>query len=140
MTEEYPDNCLKGIPREEWVIGNSVMWTAFNPPSNSIPVNGWYESSINWELDKGAIVELRNREKNGQVHFKGGVVKVPRVEMDRIIEQFNIDKHFGYERKEEPNNKYHGNLLFNESLSKVLKATICGALSRAVSDLIRPED
>ncbi len=73
MTEKYPDNCLRGISIKEHIFGNSVVWQAFTPVGN--PVNGWRESSINWELDDGAEKEILNRKKNnGEIQFKGGAV------------------------------------------------------------------
>jgi hypothetical protein len=138
MPDEYPDTCLKGIPNETYIIGNSVSFTAFMPPSGQA-VNGWRESSINWELDELAIAELLNRHKNGEVHFKAGAVKIPRSELDEIIELFQVRDKFRYERKPDNDNRYHGNLLFIETMEKELRTTICGALSRSVTDFVRRE-
>lgn len=137
MTNNYPNNCLKGVPKKEDIIGDSVVYTVFIPPSNN-SANGWKESSINWELDAAAITELLNRKRtNNEYHFKGGAVRIPREEIDSIIEHFRVHDKFCYEIKEENNNKYHGNLLFIDSMDKSLRNTICGALSRAVSDLFK---
>jgi len=135
MPDEYAEDCLKGVPNEKFIFGNSVVYTLFIPPSGRA-VNGWRESSINWELDRLAITELLNRRKGDEFHFKAGVVRIPRSELDDIIQHFKIHDQFRYERKEKPDNRYHGNLLFIETMDKELRDTICGALSRAVTGRI----
>ena len=123
MPDEYADNCLKGVPHERYVFGNSVSFALFIPPSGRA-VAGWCESSINWELDKLAISELLNRRKDGDFHFKAGAVRIPRSELDEIIKHFKAHGKFRYERKEERNNRYHGNLLFIETMDKELRTSL----------------
>lgn len=142
MAVEYPENCLKGISRKNWVFGKSVRWIAFDPPENSPVTNGWYESSINWEFDEGAINHLLYKRNGDEFQFKGGVVRIPRAEIDRIIEQYEVSDRFRYEYKPirdgQERNEYHGNWLLHERLHKAKgenkqdKATILGALTRAV--------
>ena len=130
MLGDFADNILKGITNSDLIEGNSVNWTAFTPPSNSL-VNGWKESSINWEDDSGAINNLlQQKNKNGDPKFKAGIVRISRNEIDKIIEHFKIFEKFSYNRDRLDNNKYHGNLLFAENMKSELKATICGSLSR----------
>jgi hypothetical protein len=139
-TKEYPDNCLKGVPREEWIMGKSVQHTLFIPNKKDRNPEGWIESSINWELDEGAIKILLDRKNgDGSFHFKGGVVQIPRAEIDRIIDQYEVQGKLSYEWKEEEDNKYHGNLLFHDSLNNNTsqRDTICGAFSKAVKKLIK---
>ncbi len=127
MPDDFADNLLKGIPRKDFVFGNSVHFAAFSPSGEV--VNGWKESSINWEDDDGAVECLLMKEKGGELHFRGGVVRVSRDKVDGIIEHFKVDKEFSYERKPIEGNEYHGNLLFAENIKSELKRTICGALS-----------
>lgn len=140
------DNILKGIPKHEWLIGKTVRWIAFKPPSNSKPKNGWYESSINWEIDEGAIAELFSRKnKEGSQKYEPGIARVPREEIERIINQHELDGKFGYNYKKKRGNDYHGNLLFHDciinakGIEKGDKAQICSALSRAVTEVIKDE-
>ncbi len=132
MPDEYPDTLLKGIPNDEYILGKSVYYTLFMTTNSSVYNPGWGESSINWEFDKGAEKNLLSQTKeNGEIHFKAGAVRIPKIELDRIIDQYKVEEQFSYEKREVNNNKYHGNLLFINSIEKPLKATICGALSRA---------
>jgi hypothetical protein len=137
MPDEYPDNCLKGVPNQKYICGKSVVYTLFM--EGKVNSNGWYESSINWELDRLAIDELLNRRKGSDFHFKAGAVRIPRSELDQIINHFDVRDKFRYERKEETHNRYHGNLLFIHTMDKELRTTICGALSRAVTDHFKKE-
>jgi hypothetical protein len=144
---EYPDNCLKGIPRNEWVRGRSVTWLALQPPDSAQSKDGWYESSINWELDDGALPQLLNQphpRKENELHFIAGAVRIPRVEIDEIIDHFEMRDVFSYEPDPLPDNKYHGNLLLHEQLHKGTgekkqdKGLILGAIAKAAK-LVRRE-
>lgn len=129
MPEDYPETLLKGIPKQDLIEGQRVVWTAFIPPSGNA-VNGWKESSINWEDDDGAIEQLRSQRKNGRFQFEPGIVRLFRSEVDAIIKDFNAHEKFRYERNKIDGNDYHGNLLFSENIRSELRITICGALSR----------
>jgi hypothetical protein len=135
---EYPDSLLKGIPSNTFIIGKSVSWLLFQPPTGDI-VNGWKESSINWEDDDGAVEQLLSASKDGGLHFKGGIARILRSRIDGIIEQFQAHGRFSYERKPLNENIYHGNLLFAHDIEKELKVTICGALAGAVSIPLIPQ-
>lgn len=137
MNDEYADNCLKGLPNSSLIYGRSVSYMAF-PPSGAAR-NGWRESSINWEDDNGAVVQLFKQSKDGEKHFKGGIIRIPRVGLDFVIEHFNAHDEFKYERKVEDYNQYHGNLLFIDSMPKDKMRTICGALSGKVTAIIQQE-
>jgi hypothetical protein len=147
MNDEFPENCLKGIPTSEWIFGKRVRWIALNPPDNAPITDGWYESSVNWELDDGALAQLlcqpHPRNEN-EVHFKAGAIRIPRTEIDRIIEDYEVGDKLRYELKPIPNvNKYHGNLLLHETLHKGKglekqdKGQILGAIARAATRIPR---
>jgi hypothetical protein len=139
MTVELPDNCLKGIPNQTFIFGRKVNYTLFLPSGDSPSDDGWYESSINWEECICALNELLDRHKeNGDIHFKAGVARIPRVEIDGIIKKFGAENDLSYEKKELQDNPYHGNIKFSASLmdDKLKKVTICGALAFAISEII----
>jgi hypothetical protein len=98
---------------------------------------GWGGSSVNWMLDDGTLDHfLEQIKKDNSLQFKSGAVRIPRRLIDAIIKRYGAD-YFGYELRPENNNHYHGHLLFSASLDKRRKATICGALSNAVSHFHR---
>jgi hypothetical protein len=151
MTIEYPETCLKGIKTKEMLFGKTVRWVIFNPPDNSPVTDGWYESSVNWELDEGALPQLLSQpdpRNESNVHFKAGALRIPRAEIDRIIEDFEIADKLKYELKPilepiEKRNKYHGNLLLHDSLHngkglvKQDKGQVLGAIARAGRCVLR---
>ena len=128
MKDEFAENLLRGVTDEKKIKGNSVDWTAFIP-SGGNNNNGWGKSSINWEDDENAIDHLQSQKKNGEIQFKGGIVRIPRTGVDEIISHFHAVSQFAYEREELEDNPYHGNLLFSTNITKELRNTICGSLS-----------
>ena len=138
MTDDFPENWLKGVRKQGFIFGDSVFGFVFKPQGDSI--NGWRESSINWEFDQGAVENLLVRKSNDQALYEGCVVRVPTSALNRIINHFKIIEEFRYEPKPEDNNRYHGNLLFADSLKGAERDTVCGALANSVINLIPPEN
>jgi len=104
-------DCLKGVPSDEYVFGDSVDWTLFNPQPLEEP-KGWEGSSVNWILDNGALHQLLMQlKKDDSFQFKSGAVRIPRELIDAIIKRYGAD-YFGYELRAENSNHYHGHLLF----------------------------
>ena len=134
-------DCLKGVPNHELVFGESVEYTLFLPPTQDA-IDGWEGSSVNWDLASGGALEellKRLKAKDNTIHFKAGAVRIPREKIDAIVRRYGATN-FTYELKDEDGNQYHGNLLFSVALSKTKRATLCGALSNAVSHYHRQED
>jgi hypothetical protein len=136
-------NCWKGVPNEDYRYGETVSWELFCPHEEDVVIEDWFGSSVNWDLDQneGAARELLEREKDGKVQFKSGAVRIPRIEIDRIISQYAVDEELTYELRGVENNHYHGHLLFKNTLKRDTnkKRTICGALSKVINGSKRRE-
>ncbi len=148
--EKPPDDCSycwRGVSIEGYIIGKTVDWQAFCPKKEDIVIENWLGVSVNWDLNNNddAVQELltRKKKKNGEKQFKGGAVRIPRIEIDRIIGQYEADKEMTYElRNDNDENEYHGNLLYGETLNQAVnkRRTICGALTKVVDDSRRQEN
>lgn len=140
MSDEYPESCLKGIPSKDLLKGKTVRWTAFKPPSSSVAKNGWYESSINWEFTDLALKQLLDCcDEDGTKKYPAGVARVPKVELDNIIDRYEVQDTFRYELAPVDGNLFHGNLLFHSNLinakgaEKGDQALILSAISNSVT-------
>lgn len=106
---------------------NPSVFSAFsqaNPPRK----DGYCELSINWIDDSGAIELLfRHRSDNGDYQYKGGVCIVNLAVYTSLIRLFG---YLSYERKELPENRYHGNLLMEKlSLPEPVKKQVYSFLA-----------
>jgi len=139
-------NCLKGLPSKDFLLGKGIKYKAFKPPNNAVPNNGWVESSVNWEEDEtkqeSVNILLTKRKDNGDLQFRAGVARVPLKEIDRIIEQYEIENQFKYNEDPIEGNKYHGNLQFHTTLLSIKEdyTQVCAALARAVVCRILPSE
>ena len=119
--EKYPDFCLKGITNEKHIDEcGSISNEAFrwDESKNNL---GYNESSINW-MDNEDVIKITLNQKNadGSFHFKAGVAKLSKSQIDRCINLNTIER-ISYERRPVEDNKYHGNLLLKKDLDKSTK-------------------
>ena len=71
-----------------------------------------FETSINWEdNDKVAKFTLDSKE-NGKACFPFGIVRLPLLEIERIMDNPATKDMLSYERAQLLDNEYHGNIVF----------------------------
>jgi hypothetical protein len=127
-------DCLKGLVNNQSFFGNGHDYTLFSDVKPVIELTGWNGSSVNWDLPEGgALEDLLNKKKNGEIHFKAGAVRVPRIEIDKTIKRFG-NECLAYELREENDNKYHGHILFCASLEPKQRTTICSLLANSITE------
>ena len=107
---QYPDICLRGLRIKEDVLTpeNVVNTTAFIPDFRIQRTDGGYGTSINWKDDEFAISFTMQRRNQSQY----GLAALERVILDEERARASIPKTVEYERKPDPENKYHGNIVF----------------------------
>jgi hypothetical protein len=135
----YPDNCIKGIPNENFITNDGFVGSdLFYPPSDSQPnEEGWLESSINWE-DEPSVVDftLDARKEDNSRRYKSGAIRLARYEIDRIILALPSSDLLDYERNPIPDNPHHGNILFGEMENRTRRMIAGGlALHSSIIDL-----
>ncbi|MGD0626602.1 MAG: hypothetical protein ABSB32_18050 [Thermodesulfobacteriota bacterium] len=121
---QYPDICLRGLRKEDDVITpqNVVNTTAFIPDFRIQRTDGSYETSINWKDDEFAISFTMQRRNQSQY----GLAALERVILDEERSWTSIPKTIEYERKPDPENKYHGNIVFigNKKYIRMIAAAL----------------
>ena len=121
-------DCLKGIRNMESSFGEGFDYTVFSDSKPIAELGGWDGSSVNWDLPRGrALEQLLSQTKNGQIQFKAGAIRIPRLEIDKIIRRYGAEN-LSYELREENGNHYHGHILFSHSLKPKQKTTISSLL------------
>ena len=87
--------------------------------------DGGAETSISWE-DDSDVIRIVARDKGATAH---GIARLPRVGLDSVVALPGCAGGLSYERREEPNNKHHGNLVFAAGLDKLVSRMIASALA-----------
>lgn len=117
----YPQYFLRGIREEEHFLPHGqISLQAFKPDdrTETLRGDGFIETSINWEDDEKAHNLTAEQ-------FRFGYVKINKSFRDNLIEkQSTLSGLFDYERKIEPDNPYHGNILFRANLEKPINLMI----------------
>ncbi len=137
----FPEKIIKGIPKKKHYIsdGYIIGSNLFNFKDNSRPDQKW-ETSINWDDDDDAInFSFNQKNSDDTLQFKGGLVLLPRIELDHLIRQPKINGLLSYEREPIPPpqiNKYHGNILITGNTPKLHKKSIAGSMALLISEEI----
>ena len=142
MDAEYPSNCIKGIPHNDFLLeGGFVRPDLFNFDSKHLREDGWIEQSINWE-DNETVIEftLKQVKRDGDIHFKVGVALIPTEDLDRLKRRLLYKDKIAYERKKLADNPYHGNILILNELPTHVKRAISATLMTSVSHVVLRED
>lgn len=135
----FPNNCLKGIPNENFMYDDGTIAShLFHYKNNQNRNDGFLESSINWEDDSQAIrFTLNQRKENNELQFNVGIAIIPRFEIDRINRQPTVNGILFYERQAIPKvNPYHGNLLIGSEVPKPTMKKIAASIALVVSQII----
>lgn len=140
MAEEqmYPKEFLRGIANKDFIDNGHVLHSAFQFDDTGRADGNW-EASINWLDDDGAItLALNQRKDNGKLQFSGGVARIDLSYAKMVLHNFS-QVGFSYERAPLENNKYHGNLLLDNSLSKQTRQMLMHGLALAAGTNIIPQ-
>jgi hypothetical protein len=124
---DLPTHCLRGIRKQSWIVGTIVQTDAFLPDVRTAAsrVDGSRETSINWEDDHSVLAfTLQQRAQS-----EHGVARLPRAHLDEARRTRHAEGQLAYERREEDDNPYHGNLLFSQACTKPVEKMIASMLA-----------
>jgi hypothetical protein len=134
----YPEYCLRGLRKRTHITENglSVSSSAFHPDERTATgrQDNAFETSVDWEDEKETLSFVLNRF-DLSTH---GVARVAFAEIHSLSTIPHPAGSFGYERRPEPDDKYHGNLLFRQ-LPKPNQAMIAAALALRSELITRPD-
>lgn len=132
---DYPDEILRGISnnnRDFITEEGYVTQAAFRfDEYNTERCDGFCELSINWVDDEGAVdVLLRQiNPKKGVPQFQGGYCRFARKMLRAALNAYFRNGHLSYERSPLSENKYHGNILIKNDVSKPIKTNVQATLA-----------
>lgn len=132
MAEDlYPKEFIRGISNKDFIDDHGhVLCSAFQFDDTGRN-DGNQEASINWLDDSGAITTaLSQKKENGKIQFPGGVARI-NLGTVKLFLHYYYQAGFSYERAPLENNKYHGNLLLEKSLSKQTRQMLMAGLALA---------
>lgn len=135
----FPDNCLRGIWNEGDLTkdGSKVRSHLFDSNLETGRSDGWESASINWQDDDQAVdFTLSMRKTDGLTKFTSGVAILPRESIDTLRRLKNIAPLLNYERQELDDNKYHGNILYQQGANKHTRRAISALLGESVVQII----
>lgn len=122
--EEYPDKMLRGISSFDFIQDGIITEEVFS--MDPARYDGYCEISITWYENDEAfnILMMQMSERREELQFKAGAAELDRKELKRKMKNHFIASNLKYEKRPTLNNKYHGNLLVKNSLSKRVKKLI----------------
>jgi hypothetical protein len=130
---DYPDCFIRGISSADYVDEDGRVSAALFQFSDMGRVDEFYEASINWYDDEGAllhVMEQRKEKEPQEFQFKRGAAIIARSEADRIIKNHLYQTVFAYERSPIEGNNYHGNLLRKDkTMKKGIQTVIAASLA-----------
>jgi hypothetical protein len=134
----FPENIIKGIPNKKGFIIDGLVSASLFEFKDYSRIDKQLETSINWEDDEEAInFTFNQKNKDDTLQFKGGLVILPRNQVDNLINQPTLRGILSYERQPIPKiNKYHGNILIAENTPRHFWKRIAGSLALHVSKII----
>lgn len=133
----YPENFLRGISDKALIAPNGDISSAvfyFDPQHIT---DDWMVQSICWE-DNNSVISLMMCQKNkeGNIQFKAGVVRVPRGSISYINKLPMFRGLLSYERKRLEDNPYHGNLLLKKDTLKGKRKIVAALIVAHVSQVL----
>ncbi len=135
---EYPKEFIRGITSPNHVVAPTLITAdVFTFQQNHKREDGIIEESINWNDDGDAIdFTLQQKREDENYQFRGGVAVVPKEDVDRLMRKPITEDCLNYERLPLKTNKYHGNLLLDDKISKKSKQLLVTSLVVAVERII----
>ena len=133
--QPYPENCLRGIRKQDWIFpSGKVSALTFEPDKRTLNgrTDGLIETSISWE-DNDQVLEFCF--ENCKDNFGFGAVRLSVKHIETLISNNDIGK-FSYERNTKNTHKYHGNLLFAADIQIKERRLLENSLSFFASKVI----
>lgn len=130
----YPENFLRGISDKNHVSPDGAISSAVFYFDQQHITDDWMEQSICWEDDDSVITLMMRQEKDSDIRFKAGVVRVPRGSISYINRLPMYGDLLSYERKGLEDNPYHGNLLLKKDTHKGKMKIVAAMIAGHVSD------
>ncbi len=131
----YPDIMFRGISNQKFIVDNIVQLDAF--ALDPVRKDGYCEISITWCDDEFALNTLLMQTKiDNEIQFKAGAAEISFISLKLLMKPFLNNESLKYERKPSLANKYHGNLLINDTISRKLKQQIRSSLATLASGTI----
>lgn len=144
----YPEACLRGIRVGKWIVenpdGNVLAGAAYEFESSSrtgLRQEGWREASINWEDDAEAVPFTRTQKNAKGLLHQHGVGRLSVADIERCRSLMPASDRLRFERRpdpEQPENRYHGNLLVDPEVPLGFQRLVAGALGLATR--VVPQD
>lgn len=133
---EYPETCIRGIPNDSYLedgLPSNRLFSEFkvNPDRD----DDFMEISINWNDNEEALQKIFEQKKkdSDDLQFKAGGAIIDRKGLDKLKSNIQIKGLWNYERRELPENKFHGNLLMKPGISSSKKNMIVSAMALCVT-------
>lgn len=128
---DFPHSCLKGLPNEDFLTESGLVHSqSFSFTTSAEFGPDWFEESVNWWDNDQALHQLLDKlTDEGRIRYRAGMARIPREELDRLAERSAFRGRLRYERREKPDNPFHGNLLLASNLQKFDKRLIAAAIA-----------
>src|ERR1035437_4682842 len=128
---DYPETFLRGIPNNSFIDEDGHPAThLFYIETESKRKDDYKEESIFWKDDDRAVdLILLQKKADDSIQFQAGAAVLNRDQIDRIKNQVQAKNKFNYERKKQPGNPYHGNLLLKKDVKKPLMIRIAASIA-----------
>ena len=133
----FPENCLRGLRKPEWVDENLIQTAAYVPDHRTsvTRTDGGQETSINWEDDPKVEEFTLSNEDNA----KYGAARISTSHIQATSDQTKMVKNPLFcERKPLNGNDYHGNIVFARELKKPTVKMLAAALALK-SEFVSPQ-
>lgn len=125
--EIYPQKMLRGISSKNFIIEGILTEDVFN--LDPVREDGYCEISVTWYDNQEAfdVIMSQKSDRRDEIQFQAGAAELDRVEIATKMKAHFLSENLSYERRPTANNRYHGNLLVKNNLSKQMKRLIkCG--------------
>jgi hypothetical protein len=124
----FPETCLRGLRKLDWVDENIIQTPAYVPDHRTAETrkDGGQETSINWEDDAGVEEFTLSNKDNA----KYGAARISASHIQATSDQTQMFKDsLSYERKPLDGNDYHGNIVFKADLNRRTVKMLAAALA-----------
>ena len=136
--EIYPQKMLRGISSKNFILEGILTEDVFN--LDPVREDGYCEISITWYDNQEAfdVIMTQRSDKRDEIQFQAGVAELDRAEIATKMKAHFLSENLSYERRPTKDNRYHGNLLVKNSLSKQMKRLIKCGLATFANNKIYP--
>lgn len=131
MSEDLAARFFRGVRKQDWVIDGpggtkAVSAAAFEPQrgTETSRKDGRCEASINWDDDAEALPFTL-----GQVNSQHGIAAVNTSDLLALEQHARTGGVLSHERSSQPENKFHGNLLYVATAPRKFLLLVAGHLA-----------